>query len=258
MLRDIKELEGYTIQATDGDLGRVHEFYFDEASGTIRYLVVDTGGWLTGRQVLIGTEALGQPNHEDDRFPVNLTKAQIENSPPIDSDRPVSRQMEVHLRDYFGWQPYWQTSLSPAPWPTMGNVIPTSTEETVAQQNTARTTTDGVTPDEYDPYLRSSREVVGYDIEALDGNIGHVETFLVDDGNWRIRYLIVDTRNWLPGKKVLVAPEWMDRINWNDKKVHVSLTQDVIKNSPEYDKSMTLSPSYEEELFDHYNREPMF
>lgn len=250
MLRDMQELQGYSIQATDGKIGHVHSFYFDDQSGTVRYLVVETGNWLTERQVLISPESLGRPDGNDKKLPVNLTKAEIEESPSIANDEPVSRQMEVTLRDYYGWSPYWQTAMAPDAWSSIPPAVPT-----VAGQQHERELEEAVALKTEEPnlHLRSSREVIGYHIQALDGEIGHVETFLVDEANWRIQYLVVDTRNWLPGKKVLVAPEWIERIVWEERKVHVDLSKEQIKSSPEYDDSQPVRRAYEEELFSHYD-----
>lgn len=249
MLRDMKEIEGYTIQALDGNVGKVHSFYFDDLSGVVRYLVVNTGGWLTGRQVLISPEALEAPNWATKTFPVNLSKEQIENSPSIGTDQPVSRQMETHLSDYYGWTPYWQMTTVPSPWQSMGPVMPETNDKEPQQQAGQMVATKNP-----DPHLRSSREVIGYHIQAVDGEIGHVETFLVDDANWRIHYLVIDTRNWLPGKKVLIAPEWIENIVWSDRKVHVDLEKAQIETSPEYDNSVPLSRVFERTLYKHYGR----
>lgn len=250
MLRDMKKLESFTIQAQDGDIGSVHSFYFDDQSGFVRYLVVETGNWLTQRQVLISPEALGKPDWTNEKLPVNLTKKQIEESPPVEREAPVSRQMETHLRDYYSWTHYWQTAVAPNPWQTMPPAVPTVT----GQMRERQVEQAGVVqPAESELHLRSSREVIGYHIQALDGEIGHVETFLVDDASWRIHYLVVDTRNWLPGKKVLIAPEWIEKFVWKESKVFVDLTTEQIQESPEYDDSFPVERAYEAELYDHYD-----
>lgn len=253
MLRDMKEMQGYTIQATDGEIGKVQTFYFDDRSGTVRYLVADTGGWLSEQLVLIAPAALGQPNWSQKKFPVNLTKVQIENSPPVGTDQPISRQMETHLRDYYGWDPYWQMTLANNPWQSMGAPVP-SREAQLGQQ--ARRQEGAGAPTQtlegQDAHLRSSEEVIGYHIQAQDGEIGHVETFLVDDATWRIRYLVVDTHNWLPGKKVLVAPEWIEDIDWAERKVFVDLTRQQIKSGPTYEETEPVSREFEKEIYEHY------
>lgn len=251
MLRDMKKMQGFTIQATDGEIGKVHDFYFEDQTGMVRYLVVDTGGWLSEQLVLIAPEAIGQPDRTQKKLPVNLTKVQIENSPTIGIDQPVSRQMETHLRDYYGWDPYWQMTLANNPWQSMGAPAP-DREGQLGQQALSQEGVAVPTLEAQDSHLRSSEEVIGYHIQAEDGEIGHVETFLVDEEDWRIRYLVVDTRNWLPGNKVLVAPEWMDHIDWAERKVHVNLTRQQIKSSPTYEDTKPVSREYEKEIYKHY------
>ena len=235
MLRSVKDLRGYTIRAADGDIGKVHEFYFDDRGWIIRYLVVDTGTWLPGRRVLLSPSAMGQPDWETQVLPVGLTKGQVEHSPPIDADKPVSRQMERELHVYFGWRPYWGSAT----------VMAIQTEEEANQEAEQEQT---------DPHLRSTREVIGYHIRARDGEIGHVEDLIANDEGWGIRYLVVDTHNWLPGRKVLVDPFWSEQVNWAERRVHVDMTCEMVKNSPEFDPSAPVNREYEVRLYDFYGR----
>jgi hypothetical protein len=103
--------------------------------------------------------------------------------------------------------------------------------------------------------LRSTHEVTDYHIQAADGEIGHVEDFIIDDETWAIRYLIIDTRNWLPGKKVLVSPQWIERVSWSERKVFVNHTREIIRQSPEYTEESLLTRDYESVLHRHYNRQ---
>jgi hypothetical protein len=106
----------------------------------------------------------------------------------------------------------------------------------------------------WDHHLRSTHAVTGYHIQATDGEIGHVEDFIIDDETWTIRYLLVNTLNWWPGKKVLVSPLWIDRVSWGESKVFVNLSRETIKHSPEYTEEFLLTRDYEDELHRHYNR----
>jgi len=237
MLRSVKALHSYAIEATDGHLGGVHAFYFDDLLWTIRYVVVDTGAWLPGRRVLISPSAIGQPQWELRQLPVNLTQEQIKNSPDVDTDRPVSRQHQIALHSYYAWSEYW--TVAPIG-PDMLALPPELAEEFAAESS--------------DPHLRSTHEVISYYIQASDGDLGHVEDFIISDDDWTIRYMVIDTRNWLPGKKVLVAPEWITEVNWSEAKVHVDLSQKAIKDSPEYDPAEPVNRVYEEQLYDFYGR----
>jgi len=244
MLRSIKNIIGYAIRAKDGDIGKVIDFYFDDDYWTIRYLVADTGNWLFGKRVLISPAAFfGQPDWEKQEFPVIFTKDMVEKCPDIDTDKPISRQMETELITYYGWPMYWQqfpgVIAGSIPMPIIGPLKETSPINE---------------KDEVDAHLRSCREVEKYHIQAKDGTIGHVEDFIVDDEYWGIRYMVVDTRNWLPGRRVLVALHWIKKISWADSEVSVDLTQKEVRNSPIYDPTTGVNREYEERLYDYYGR----
>jgi uncharacterized protein YrrD len=246
MLRTMKSLRGHGLLATDGALGKVDEFYFDDDEWIVRYLVADTGTWLPGRLVIISPQSVGRPNWVKKELPVSLTKKQIEQSPSIETERPVSRQHEQKIHGYFGWVPYWYDIPSPnlpgAPGPSADKRAPKPSAAG------APTATQG------DPHLRSSREVIGYHIQATDDGIGHVEDFVVDSDDWTIRYMIVDTKNWLPGKKVLVPPTWIDSIRWADHIVRVDLTREQVEGSPQFDPKAPINREYETRLYDYYGR----
>lgn len=197
MLWHASAINGYAIEASDGDIGTVSDFLFDDASWLVCWLVVDTGNWLSGRKVLLPPSVLGRLYAKDRVFAVKLTKQQIKDSPEIDTDRPVSRQMETSVYDYYGWSPYWGTGFYmggfgyvPAAMagPPSGS---RQREEEIADAQRKRD----------DPHLRSIEAVTGYHIHAGDGEIGHVEDFLIEDADSSIRYLVVDTRNWWPGRR---------------------------------------------------------
>lgn len=244
MLRSINSLLGYHVQATDGDIGTIYDFFFDGRSWEIRYLVADTGHWLPGRKVLISPEAVGKPDWKQQVFPVELTKNQISESPDIDAHKPVSRQQEIELFRHYGWSPYWpveQPMAIPPYVPPAGQPRP---EESERQQPTEKT----------EPDLRSAREVVGYHIHATDGQIGRADELIVDGDDWLIRYMVVDTAHWLSGRKVLVSPEWTKKISWAQKEIYVDLSRDRIEKSPPYDPSVPVNREYEVQLYDYYGR----
>ncbi len=250
MLRSINELKGFDIVATDGEIGDVEEFYFDDERWAVRYIVVNTGSWLSGRQVLISPFSVTEVDRDDRKLYVTLTKNQVEKSPNIDTHKPVSRQMEVAYADYYDYPYYWG---SPFLWGAVElPVLGAQRAATVMSNTMAVTTTERLIP--ADVHLRSTEEVSTYHIAATDGEIGHVEDFIVEDGNWRIRYLAIDTRNWWPGRKVIVAPQWIASIDWAQGKVHVNLSREGIKQSPEYDSSRLLLREYETKLHRHYGQ----
>jgi hypothetical protein len=242
MLYKAKALSGYKLRGLDGEIGKVREFYFDDHHWTVRYLVADTGDWLSDRLVLISPHSMTEVNKEGKYIAIDLTKSQIEGSPSWNSDKPVSRQLEQDYYGYYGWPTYWSDSLM---WGTY-SYIPRESEKPSKLNSGGKA---------WDPRLRSSFAVRGYSIQAKDGEIGHVDDFVIDDETWAIRYLIVDTRNWWPGKKVLVSPQWIERVSWEDSKVFVNLLRETIKQSPEYSEESLLTRDYEAKLHGHYGRQ---
>jgi hypothetical protein len=249
MLVNAAHLKGLVVRATDGELGTVDRFYFDDESWAIRYLTVDTGGWLGGRQVLISPISIVQTYWQAKRLDVSLTKKQVENSPDIDTHQPVSRQHEAAYMGYYGYRYYWggPNMWGPALYPS-GLPVPTSVlSDAIA---------DRARKESSDSHLRSNHAVTGYRVEALDGEIGHIEGFLMDDKAWAIRYIVVATRNWWPGKKVLVSPGWIQGVSWEGSKVCVGLSRDAILTGPEFDASAPITREYEGRLHLHYGRPP--
>ncbi len=242
MLRQAKDLNGYTLGARDGEIGTVKDFYFDDQSWTIRYLISDTGNWLSGRRVLISPYALDPASKDDKVIPVDLTKKQIEDSPSLDTDKPISRQYEMQYYPYYGWPAYWGG-------PYMWGAGPYPNRQLGGWSEATRPTEND------DPHLRSTSDVTGRTIQAPDGEIGHVDDFVVDDETWAIRYLIVDTRNWWPGKKVLISTRWIEQISWEEAKVFVNLTREAIRQGPEYTEEALITRDYETQLHRHYKRE---
>ena len=247
MLRQFKDITNFHLGADDGEIGRVKDLYFDDASWTVRYLVADTGTWLSGRLVLISPASVDLVDTEHDVLKVNLNRRQIEAAPSIDRDKPVSRQHEADYARYYGWPMYW---YGPALWgPTPYPVYERNPDEPPTVDPLVHPEQTG------DPHLRSATEVIGYYIQAQDDDIGHVEDMLFDDQDWAVRYLEVDTRNWLPGKKVLVAPQWIREVSWQRSRVVVDLPAETIRNAPGYENARSVTREYEGRLYEHYQRE---
>jgi sporulation protein YlmC with PRC-barrel domain len=248
MLRNVNDLRGFAVHATDGIIGEVDDFYFDDEDWAIRYLIVDTGGWLSGRKVLISPYAIGVPDWDGRKLPVSLTKAQVEGSPDIDTQKPVSRQHEAHYSSYYGYPYYWGSEglwgLGSYP-----GILPA--DAAAAQDSPVRPIP---TEPAADAHLRSCKEIVGYHIEAQDGDIGHVDDVLVDDQSWALRYLIVNTSNWWGGHLVLVSPQWVDAVSWPDSKVSVGLTRQAVQEAPPYNPDERLTRDHEDAIYRHYGR----
>jgi len=241
MLDRANELRGYALHATDGDIGSVQEFLFDDKYWTIRYLMAETGRWLPDRQVLISPYSLGAVHSDARTISVDLSKQCILDSPPLSSDEPVSRQFEETFYNYFQYPMYFGGGNM---WGTYPYVARDRESWRSAEPGTKH----------WDAHLRSTTEVTGYHLQAADEEIGHVQDFIIDDETWAIRYLVVDTRNWWPGKMVLVAPHWTDKVSWTESKVFTSFTREQIKDAPEYTDSTAITREYEVALHQHYKR----
>lgn len=258
MLRTTEDLKSYSIRATDDELGKVEELYFDDQQWGVRYLVVKPGSWFTRQRVLISPHSVTGINDHDESVLVALTREQVKNSPDIDTHQPLSRQMERDHASYYGYGAYW---MGPYLWgagalPAAGlpdpDMVPS---ESTARWEAEQAEREQAAQNDDDVHLKSSDTVNGYAITGTDGDIGHVQDILFDDESWAIRYLIVDTRNWLPGgKKTVISIQWIESISWLESSVQVRLTRDQIKNSPEYDEHARIERDYEDRLHQHYGR----
>lgn len=244
MLLSAETICKFGIHATDGEIGKVRDVYFDDATWTIRYFVVQTGHWLAARQVLISPAGVTSVNGATRTLDVSLSRQQVQDSPDIDTDKPVSRQHEAQLVNYYGWPIYWETPYTdgrtPEPIP-MGDKLLEDEAQVEATKH-------------WSPHLRSLSEVRGYFIHAEDGDIGHVDDMLVADKGWIIRYVVVDTRNWLPGRRVLISPLWIKDVSWAQRHVSVDLLRHTIREAPQYNPDEPVTRQYEERLFAYYGR----
>jgi uncharacterized protein YrrD len=250
MLISAQEIQGYAIHARDGDLGTVRTFYFDDQDWCIHSMVVDTGTWFSGRHVLIPADALGQADRQRQRLSVELTQEEVQNSPEVPKHKAPSAYDATAMQTYAGHNVYWSTD----PFVLQSVAARPASMPIPAAPPVAATTPRPADMQGRGGLLRSTREVMGYYIQATDGQIGHVEDFVIDTAAWQIRYMVVDTRNWWPGKKVLVSPGWIDQVRWDTEQVTVDLSRQQIKNSPEFDASVPLDREYEARLFAHYQR----
>jgi len=222
MLQYLKELYGNKLSASDGDIGHVKDFYFDDKIWVIRYLVADTGSWLTGRLVLISPHAFGRWDRDDNSLLVNLSQKQIENSPSIESHKPVSRQFEIEYYRYYGWPAYWNGG---AIWGLGGFpvILPPSKDEIEAHQHHH--------PD--DKHLQSTKTITGYRIQSNGEAIGHLSGFMIDDQSWGIRELVVKTGHWYAGEEILISPALVERISYEESTVYVNITTAATQRTAE-------------------------
>jgi sporulation protein YlmC with PRC-barrel domain len=223
MLQNMKQLYGNKLAAFDGDIGHVKDFYFDDENWVVRYLVADTGSWLTGRLVLLTPHAFGEFDQNEKTLHIKLHKKKIQDSPSIETHKPVSRQYEADYYTYYGWPTYWDGS---AMWGTGGYpvVLPPSKEEMEILKKYHHRD---------DKHLRSMLAVTGYHIQSVDGEIGHVKSFMVDDKSWAIHELIIETGHWFSGKEILIPTSKVKRISYEEAKVFVSLSKADIQQTAE-------------------------
>jgi hypothetical protein len=251
MLRKTKEIKGSKLAARDGEIGHVKDFYFDEQTWTVRYLVADTGDWLPNRKVLLSPFSVtGIELQAHKVVAIDLTKSQIEQSPSIEEHQPISRQYELEYLQYYGLPDYWPGPMLWGPVEAPWAYIPVDLQASTRPKQELKGK---------DSHLRSMKDVSGfsgYQIQALDQVFGHVENFIFDDQDWAVRYLVCDTRNWWPGKHFLLAPQWIAWVSWSESRVYVDFDREAISRAPEYNPSREITREYEEALFSHYNREP--
>jgi sporulation protein YlmC with PRC-barrel domain len=224
MLRNVNDLRGYAICATDGAIGKVDDFYFDDQDWGVRYLIVETGSWLSSRKVLISPIALGHAGWMGRQLPVALTRAQVEGSPDIDTRKPVSRQQETDYFAYYGYPYYWGGAGLWGMGAYPGSLM---TQGKISQSLNAHRAPATGTPD--DCHLRSCKAVIGHHVEATDGRVGHVEDMVVDDYTWAIRHLIVATSTWSRGEALVLPPHTIKKVSWLEKQVFVDMTRHAIR-----------------------------
>ena len=244
MQRALKPLIGSKIHARDGTIGHVRNLYLDDARWVLRYLVVETGGWLHGRTVLISPAAFESANWDEHEVSLALTRKQIEESPDVSTDLPISRQHEIELHRYYQWPAYYVYGLGSSlgwPYPEL-YVAPPGAEPSPASADIG------------DSHLESLRVLTGYELRAKDGALGHLDDCVADDDTWEVRWLVVDTHRWLPGRRVLISPRRVRDVNWSHSVIHVDLGRDDISGSPEFDPAVPASHEYEDVVFDFYGR----
>jgi hypothetical protein len=261
MLRRATDLFGYNVLAQDGEIGQVHDFYFDVEEWTVRYLVVDIGFWIFGRKVLIAPDVLQAPDWERRLMPVDLTKRQVEESPELDFNTGVTRGYQESLHGHYGWPTYWG---APRATPTTGDLhtgtsLPmsgdaggyASTQAGARGSDLPREVEIAMRESEH-THIYSINDFTGFSLEATDGSVGSVDDAFIDDADWTLRYLSIDTGTWLPGRKVLMALDWVTQVDLDKSKVYVDVTREQVEQSPEYDPHGSLGRDYEGALYNYY------
>jgi hypothetical protein len=241
-------------------IGEVKDVFFDDEKWVVRFLIVETGGWLASRKVLISPIAIGKADWAASVLAVSITKDQVKNSPDIDTDKPVSRQHEMQYLNYYrypyywGGANFWGNSTYPGAMLTGVGYAGSGAEFLVAQAARGRAEAETEGRQKGDPHLRSGNAVMNYHIEATDGGMGKVKSLLIDEETWAVRYLVVDTSNWWLGHQVLIAPQWIEKVSWTDRTVSVNVTRQAVKHAPAYNSSVPPSREQEIGLHQHHGR----
>jgi len=244
MLQTFDNLEGFAIHAAGDTLGAVKDLYFDDKEWVVRYLLIETGSWLSSRKVLLSPISITGLNPEDKTLSVNITATQLKNSPPVDVENPILRHHEEDFLNYYAFPIYW---VGADVWNNT-NVDDQQVEEPVSGLYESMATANG------GHRLRSCKEILRYYIQAVDGEIGHLAGLLIDDETWAIRYFIINTSNWWFGHQVLIAPQWISRINDPEEKLHVDISRELIQSAPHYDATIPINRELELQTYQHYNR----
>ncbi len=224
MQYNINKFIGFKMGARDGDVGEIKEFYFDDETWAIRYLIVETGNWFSNKKVLIAPQALLAPDFSNKILPINLTKAQIKSSPDIDTDKPISRRQEVEMFGHYVWERYGGSGFYAGGSAAVMNLPPIVDEEIIKENDPNENAEDG------DPHLRSSERVTGYYIHATDGDIGHIKDFIVNNKTWIITDLVIDTHNWLGGKRILMPVRHVKDIQWDNFKIILDVSKKYLED----------------------------
>ncbi len=253
MLRSVNEIIGYKLHADNQNFGTCKDVLFDDRWWTVRHIIADTGNWLIGKKVLVSPIMIDQPDWNTRSLYLTISKEALENCPAPSADEPVSREHEKKMYRYYGYPFYWSGPglWGQAPSPAAVEAMTTDTSPPAEDEDMDESESDPA----QENHLRSFKKVKGYFIKASDGDIGHVEDFILDDDTWALRYVVVDTRNWLPGgRKVLLSLHWVKSINWLDSTFEMDLTTQAIKDGPEFDPREPVNQEIETQLYDYYGR----
>lgn len=235
------------VRGRDESLGTIKDVLFDDTSWRVRYLVVDTGGWLSGRKVVLHPVALAGVDWPACEVRTEMTRSQIDQGPPLDEHEPVSRQHQENLAKYFNWPAVPMVPMGP-----FGGLA--GVEQAIGLDVRERAEAVKSEDHEGNPHLRSTDEIVGYRVVAGDDEAGHVADLILDDSEWVIRYLVVDLGTWLPGKEVLLAPEWAREVRWDKRSIFIDLERKDLEKGPEFDAKTPVNRRYEEKVYDFYGR----
>ncbi len=284
-------LIGLRVLALDTIAGTVRDIYFDDQNWLVHYFLVDINDLIQDKLVLIPPLSVGVPDGDKGVLPVSMTSAKITNAPAMQTDLPISKQYETALRRYYEWPLYRgedaleeTADIKNGQSNAEGTQLPGDEEDAEAQDSDPGTSEQQDEemaaqaalfslprePDEqeiiemefsdpnaeqtFNPRLRSLVDTIGYTIESSDGESGAVEDMLIDDSEWIIRYLVVNTTLLPDHKRTLLSLHWIHDISWAMSRIYVTLKLRDILNSPPYTPLHAHFREYEKQLFDYYDQ----
>lgn len=242
------EIDGFGLHAKDGEIGHVTDLYFDDEQWTVRYLVVGTGPWFFGRRVLISPNSVTALDWDARTVTVSLSAKDVRESPDIDTDKPISRQQESEYHLYYNFPPYWG---GVALWGRYAQPGGELSDQDIAEHERTKSEQQG-----HENHLRSAREVSGYRVMATDGEVGHVDDFLMDPQNWAIRYLAINTGSWLKKHEVAITRKLVDQVVWSQAQMNVNASKGLIETAPDYDPAVGIDRTVESAIFSHFTTHP--
>lgn len=235
------------FSATDGEIGHCSDLLIDDRDWTVRYLVVDTGRWLPGRQVVLSPLEIAphRPLDSEGQIRTRLSRRQIEESPPLQEHAPVSRQLEAQLSAYYGWPAYWEGGS------LWGNsaLLPTAPMPTPAPMIENREALENL---EKEHHLRSTEELRHYTHHDTDGEFGHAVDFLIDADHWQTQFTVIKTGRWFGGRSIAVPVSWIDQVQVAQKTIHTKKDRPAIEACPETDASGVVNEADAQALFAHF------
>jgi len=228
-LHSIKRLYGRRLGALDDKIGHVEDCYFDDKNWAVRYFVADTDWWNFPRRVLLSPHAFGPIPEHGTALPVHLTREQIKRSPSLKMEGPVTRDFETDYYSYYDWPFYWQGGWlwGPSDSPTRKQPM----TNTAGCQTSTPPGPCAHQPVDANASLRSARAAFGLPVYSGADSVARVADFLMDEKNWRIRYLVLDAGHWYARKEVLISTRKVLSIDWDRSRVEITPTREAIERA---------------------------
>ncbi len=208
-MQGLKHLFGYHVRATDEEIGKVEDFFVDDRSWTVRYMLMRTGGIFSGASAVIPAACLGQPNTASRSMPVKFSKAELEGLAEADV-KPVGDEMRALCKALYGKSDDRRDR-------GFIRVGCTTNQDAAASS------------------LRSVRELASYQIETRDGPCGLCTDLLADLHEWKVPYLVVNTKEFRPHGHVLAPTTWVQEISWRDMEIEVATSREKLQHAQRFD-----------------------